>query len=191
MSSRLEWTLALLHAATALRPEEAFGLKWTDIDWKKNQIDIRRGWSKGKRQRARTGISMTQVAMHPALAEALQNWRRQTVYGRDSDWIFASKRAKGKKPRSAGVAVQDYLRPAAVKAGVIDANYRGRFGWHNLRHSLATFLADNDVSLSVIQGMLRHSKPTTTAIYMHRTNAIQMAAQAKFLDAIKITSAPI
>lgn len=29
---RLEWTLTLLHAATALRPEEAFGLKWDDID---------------------------------------------------------------------------------------------------------------------------------------------------------------
>lgn len=191
LETRLEWTLALLLAATALRPEEAFGLKWIDIGWSKDQINIRRGWSKGKETAGKNRISMTQVAMHPALAEALQNWRRQTVYGRDSDWIFASKRAKGKKPRSAGVAAQDYLRPAAVKAGVIDANYRGRFGWHNLRHSLATFLADNDVSLSVIQRMQRHSKPTTTAIYTHRTNAVQMAAQAKFLDAIKVTSAPI
>ncbi len=191
LETRLEWALALLHAATALRPEEAFGLKWTDVDWKKNLINIRRGWSKGKETAGKNRISMTQVAMHPALAEALQQWRRETVYGRDSDWIFASRRAKGKKPRSAGVAAQDYLRPAAVKAGVIDAEYRGRFGWHNLRHSLATFLADNDVSLSVIQRMLRHSKPTTTAIYTHRTNGVQMAAQAKFLDAIKVTSAPI
>jgi integrase len=30
--TRLEWTLALLQGATALRPEEAFGLKWQDID---------------------------------------------------------------------------------------------------------------------------------------------------------------
>jgi integrase len=59
------------------------------------------------------------------------------------------------------VLAQDYLRPAAVKTGVIDADYRGPVGWHNLRRSLATFLADNDVSLSVIQRMLRHSKPTT------------------------------
>jgi integrase len=67
----------------------------------------------------------------------------------------------------------------------------GRFGGRNLRDSLATRLADNDVSLSVIQRMLRHSKPTTTAIYTHRINGVQMAAQAKFLDAIKVTSAPI
>ena len=134
---------------------------------------------------------MTQVAMHPALAEALHQWRRETVYGRDSDWVFASRRARGRKPRSAGVVAQDYLRPAAVKAGVIKAGHRGRFGWHNLRHSLATFLADNDISLSVIQQMLRHSKPATTAVYTHRTNSVQMAAQAKFLEAIKVTSATV
>ena len=46
--TRLEWTLALLHAATALRPEEAFGLKCGDLDWPNGQIHIRRGWSKGK-----------------------------------------------------------------------------------------------------------------------------------------------
>ena len=46
--TRLEWMLALLHAATALRPEEAFGLRWLDLDWQKGQIDIRRGWSKGE-----------------------------------------------------------------------------------------------------------------------------------------------
>jgi integrase len=189
--TRLEWTLALLHAATALRPEEAFGLKWTDIDWKKGLINIRRGWSKGKVTEGKNRISMTQVAMHPALAEALQQWRRETVYARDSDWVFASRRAKGTRPRSAGVAAQDYLRPAAVKSGAIDAGYRGRFGWHNLRHSLATFLADNDVNLSVIQRMLRHAKPTTTAVYTHRTQSAQMAAQAKFLEAIKVTSAPV
>jgi hypothetical protein len=27
----------------------------------------------------------------------------------------------------------------SIMAGVIPADYRGRFGWHNLRHSLATF----------------------------------------------------
>jgi hypothetical protein len=47
---------------------------------------------------------MTQVVMHPALAQALQAWRRESLYHRDSDWVFASARTKGKTPRSAGVA---------------------------------------------------------------------------------------
>jgi len=189
--TRLEWTLALVHAATALRPEEAFGLKWLDVDWQNEQIHIRRGWSKGKETPGKNEGSMTQVVMHPALAQALQAWRQESLYHRDSDWVFASARTKGKTPRSAGVAGQDYLRPAAVKAGVIPKGYKGRFGWHNLRHSLATFFAANEVNLPVIQSILRHAKPSTTAVYTHRVNAAQMAAQAKFLDAIKVTSAAV
>ena len=185
----LEWTLALLHAATALRPEEAFGLKWSDIDWQKGQINIRRGWSKGKETAGKNEGSMTQVAMHFVLSDALQAWRRESRYARDTDWVFASDRAKGKTPRTASTAGQDYLRPAAVKGGVIPEGYHGRFGWHNLRHSLATFLASNDVSLPLIQSMMRHAKPTTTAIYTHRVNSAQVAAQEKFLEAIKLTSA--
>lgn len=130
---------------------------------------------------------MTQVVMHPALAQALDAWRRESTYSLDADWVFASLRSKGKVPRSAVSAEQDYLRPAPVKAGVIPAGYQGRFGWHNLRHSLATFFAASNVNLSVIQSILRHSKPSTTALYTHRVNSVQMAAQAKFLDAIKVT----
>lgn len=129
---------------------------------------------------------MTQVPLHPALGQALRAWRRESLYHRDTDWVFASKRTKGRTPRAAGVAGQDYLRPAAEKAGVIPLGYRGRFGWHNLRHSLATFFADNEVSLPVIQRMLRHAKPSTTATYIHRVNSSQLAAQGKYLEAIKL-----
>ena len=185
--TRLEGTAALVHAATGLRPEEAFGLKWEDIDWQVGQIHIRRGWSKGRETEGKTEGSMTQVAMHQALADALRAWRRESVYSGDGDWVFASTRSKGRTPRCSGIAGQDYLRPAAVKAGVIPEGYKGRFGWHNLRHSLATFLA-GEFEIGVIQSMLRHTKPTTTAIYLHRVNSVQMAAQETFLDAIKVTS---
>ena len=185
---RLEWTLVLVHASTALRPEEAFGLKWQDVDWHNGQIKICRGWSKGKETPGKTVGSMTQVAMHPALAQALLAWRQESRYSHDEDWVFASDRSKGKTPRSAGVAGQDYLTPAAVKAGVIPKGYKGRFGWHNLRHSLATFFATNEMNLPLIQSILRHSRPSTTALYTYRVNTAQMAAQAKFLEAIEINS---
>ncbi len=124
--------------------------------------------------------------MHFGLAQALQTWRRDSAYSFDSDWVFASSKAKGRIPRSANSAGQDYLRPAAIKAGVIPCGYKGRSGWHNLRHSLATFFVANDVTLPMIQSILRHAKPSTTAKYTHRVNAAQMAAQEKFLDAIKV-----
>jgi len=41
------------------------------------------------------------------------------LYFGDSDWVFASIKAKGRIPRTASICAQDYLRPAAIKAGVI------------------------------------------------------------------------
>jgi integrase len=189
-TTRMLWMLALLHAATALRPEECFGLKWSDVNWAKGLININRAWSKGQETAGKNEGSMTEVVMTSALAQQLRSWHEETLYGKNEDWVFPSLQKKGRIPRSASVAAQDYLRPAAVKAGVIPADYTGRFGWHNLRHSLATFFGANDINLPVIQSMLRHAKPSTTAKYIHKVNSAQAAAQRMFLNAIKVNPRP-
>jgi integrase len=186
----MEWTLAVLHASTALRPEESFGLKWSDVNWKKGQIHIRRGWSKGKETGGKNAGSMTQVVMHPVLAKCLRDWRKESLYFKDSDWVFPSIKAKGRIPRTASICAQDYLRPAAIKAGVITEEYKGRFGWGNLRHSLASFFGANEVHPAVTQSILRHKKLSTTMeIYTHGVNSVQVAAQEKYLKAIGLTKA--
>ena len=184
-TTQMEWMMALLHGATALRGEEAFGLQWGDVQWGKNQILIQRGWSKGKQTDGKNEHSMVPIAMHPALAAYLKQWREQSLYNQDSDWMFPSLKLKGTKPRVASIAAQDYLRPAAVKAGVIEEGSSKRFGWHNLRHSLATFLA-GQVDSSVVMKTLRHRRLSTTMeIYSHRVNSSQMDAQGLYLEAIK------
>jgi integrase len=186
--TKLEWTLALVHGATALRPEECFALKWCDVDYANNQILVRRAWSKGKLTCGKTSGSMKPVPMHPALAHYLNEWRSVTPYSNDSDWVFASAKEEGRIPRSASTCGKDYLRPAAVAAGVISEGDNSRFGWHNLRHSLATFFGSNDVHPSVIQTVLRHTKQQTTSRYIHSVNDKQLEAQGLYLDAIKIRS---
>jgi integrase len=188
--TRMEWTLAVLHGSTALRPEESLGLKWSDVDWKKGQINIRRGWSKGKQTDGKNSGSMTQVVMHPVLGKCLRDWRKESLYFKDSDWVFPSIKSKGRIPRTASICGQDYLRPAAVKAGVISEGYKGRFGWHNLRHSLATFFGANEVHPAVTQSILRHKKLSTSMeVYTHGVTSVQMAAQEKYLKAIGLTKA--
>ncbi|PSH03054.1 MAG: hypothetical protein CXZ00_14235 [Acidobacteria bacterium] len=68
---------------------------------------------------------------------------------------------------------------------VIEKDSSKRFGWHNLRHSLATFLP-GQVDPAVTMKMLRHKRlATTMEIYCHRVNDQQQAAQGLFLEAIK------
>jgi len=76
-----------VHAATALRPEECFALKWCDILRASNQILVQRAWSKGKLTNGKTSGSMKPVVMHPALADYLSDWRGESLYSKDSDWV--------------------------------------------------------------------------------------------------------
>ena len=80
--------------------------------------------------------------------------------------------------------VSDHLRPAAVAAGVIKKDEKIRFGFHTLRHSLATFLVSTGSDPKTVQSLLRHSDVQTTLnIYAHAQNADRMTAQGDLLAA--------
>lgn len=88
--------------------------------------------------------------------------------------------------------VEDYLRPAAVKAGVPELQDRHivRFGFHNLRHSLASFLVDSGTDPKTVQDMLRQADvETTLKFYAHSKHETKLAAQAQVLQAILQTPA--
>jgi hypothetical protein len=84
--------------------------------------------------------------MHALLAELLNEWGRETLYADDDDSVFASEKPGGKKPRSGSMRVEDYLRPAAIRAGIItiesgktydqEGESVKRFRFHSFRHSL-------------------------------------------------------
>lgn len=183
--TRTEWMMVLLHAATAVRGEEGFGLKWRDVDRERGEIRIRRGWSKGIETRGKNEVANGAVSMHPILGQFLAQYREESIHHSDDDWIFPSLRLKGKKPRSASTAAKDYLRPAAVQAGVIKEGSSKRFGWHNLRHSLATFLS-GEVELAVLTRMLRQTQAHTTMRYAHGVPEQHREAQGRFLEAIQL-----
>jgi len=87
--------LVIVVAVTATRIGEALGLMWSDIDWKKLKINIRRDWVDGELGRPKSRASKAPVEMHETLAALLQAWRQQTPYGKDSDFLFLSFKLRG------------------------------------------------------------------------------------------------
>jgi integrase len=60
-----------------------------------------------------------------------------------------------------------------------------RFGFHNLRHSLASFLVRSKTDPKTVQALLRHSDvKTTLQLYAHSISEDRMAAQGQMLEAI-------
>jgi integrase len=174
----------MLIAATGLRISEGLGLRWADIDYDSQQIFIRRSWT-GNVGKPKSAASKAPVPMVPLLAGFIRQWQKETTYGRATDWVFASTRLKGKRPRVANMLVED----AAVKAGVLREGEKVRFGFHNLRHSLASFLVRKGTDAKTVQAMLRHSDVTTTlGIYAHSMSEDRLAAQDDMLAAMMTKS---
>ncbi len=176
-------TLTLSDAATALRVSELLGLIWMDLDFEELVIHVRRAYVWGRLKEPKSKASKAPVPMHPLLAGFLLAWRERTKYAKNGDFVFPSVKLKGKKPLSASIMVQNYLRPAAVRAGVIPAEWKGRFGFHNFRHSLATALVKLKVDPKTVQGVLRHEDfGTTMELYAQSDMDSMRDAQGKFLE---------
>jgi integrase len=190
-----ERTLALLAAGTGLRISECLGLQWQDVCLEDGIIHVRRTWTCGRVRLPKSKASRPPVPMHPLLSEFMGRWKATTPYPRSSDWVFPSIRLKGKQPRVGNMLVEDYLRPAAMKAGILSPyrNDKGklvendprRFGFHNFRHSLASFLIRIKADPKTVQTLLRHSDVKfTLQYYTHSVSDDRMAAAGAMLFAI-------
>jgi integrase len=82
---------------------------------------------------------------------------------------------------------QQYLRPAAVRLGILAAEDRRRFGFHNLRHSLASYLVtQTKTDVKTVQSMLRHADVgTTLGLYTHAINKDKLVAQNQVMEAMR------
>ncbi len=128
-----ERALVLLIAATGVRISEALALQWRHVRFGDSVIRIEQAYRLSEISTTKTKSSKANVPMCEALAEILQNWRSQSPYHRDNDYMFASDRLSGKKPRTGQMINRCYLKPAAIAAGIIQPD--NRFGFHSLRHS--------------------------------------------------------
>jgi integrase len=183
-----EYEIALLVATCGFRISEALGLRWRDIVWDKSYARIRQTYVHSTLQEgAKTRLSRSRVEVPHLALSVLATWKRESMYSADDDYVFPSIKLAGKKPRTGTMLVQDYIRPAAIRAGILiekkselfskEGDRLSRFGFHNLgRHSLASFLMDEQANPAVVQAIMRHSQMDMTLYYAHSSKKQKRAA---------------
>ena len=175
-----ERTLVLLAVSTGLRQSELFGLKWGDIDLLQGTMNVTRSIVYGVVGPCKTESSQKPVPVHPLLADALSDWRKQCAYTKPDDWVFASKRHRGRRPYWGQAILRKYLRPVAQRLGIQKC-----IGWHTFRHTYSTLLRSVGTEFKVMQELLRHSTLRSTLdVYTQAITPAKHAAQAAVLSLV-------
>jgi len=148
----LNHTLNLKHRAilstiysAGLRISEAINLQIVDIDSPNQRIWVRGG--KGKKDRS--------TLLSNYLLTLLRNYYKKH---RPKKYLFEGPKAAQYSTSS----IQKIFKRAKFKAGIIKP-----VTVHTLRHSFATHLLEDGISLRHIQLLLGHSSSKTTEIYTH------------------------
>lgn len=147
---------------TGMRNGEARALTWEDIDFNEGTVFIRKSaysLTHGKfiLNEPKTRQSIRIIHIPKSLLEELRIYREITEYKDNKDFIFCKEKGI---PRTGGFNKSTLKR--ACKALNVQISH------HGLRHSHATFLVQNGISINVIQYRLGHSDiKTTLKTYTH------------------------
>ncbi|MCU1312002.1 MAG: integrase family protein [Candidatus Angelobacter sp.] len=177
----MERCMVWLCVATGMRQSELLGLRWNEVDFQNECVYIVGSWCRGEYKMTKTEASEAVLPLKGKVLDVMKEWHRQTPYSSAMDWCFPSLKLRGKKPRNGQMIVADYLRPAAIRAGVALATGQ-KFGWHTFRRSLATYLTRLGCDIKSVQGMMRHSRiATTMEEYAQHLPSGLVEAQNRFL----------
>ena len=149
--------LAYLHLAA--RRMEIFNLRKDDVDIENRRVRL---WTAKRKDGTR---EYNWVAMTQELSDSLSEHRR----GVKGEWVFPNPQTG--QPY---VARQHWMKELCGIAGV------KKFGVHAIRHLSASILDKAGVELTIIQSILRHKSPSTTARYLHSLRGVKGVVDAVF-----------
>lgn len=182
--------LALIYGA---RQGELVGLRWTDVDLKKREIQLRsqirrrskdavRSTPKTPKSRRTLPIDDVTVAVLSAHARKQQEER-------------AHQQAHGKWTEQ-GLVFPTEVGTAFYASG-LHAQFKRVLGWaelpdirfHDMRHTAASLMLEHGVPLADVSEILGHANPAITArLYLHGSNAGKRQAAETMTALLRRTS---
>jgi len=148
--------LTLIYAG-ALRISEGVAIQVADVDGERKVLRV---CGKGNKVR--------EIPLSESTLEFLRGfWRLH----RSQPWLFPARL----QPRSSNEPgpVNCFNLRRAFQRALAQSGIKKAASVHSLRHSCATHLMEAGVQLRVIQELLGHRSPRTTAIYTHLTTEVR------------------
>ena len=168
-------TLFLTAIMTGARQGELLGLKWSDVDFSKKQININRTFNHQQFFSPKTKQSVRAIDCPPSLIQELRLWKLASPRN-DLDLVFANDAGEAMNYSN---MVQRHFFKGLKKAEI------PRIRFHDLRHSYASLLLHQGENIKYIQTQLGHSSPTVTLnVYSHLMKKENQEAACRLEDTI-------
>lgn len=144
---------------TGLRASEIRGLRWSDLDLTRKVLTVSQRADAWKRIGApKTEAGTRDVPLAPIVVNTLREWRLACPKG-DLDLVFPN--GAGNVEHHANIVGRGWM-PIQVAAGVTDAEGRGRYNFHVLRHAAASMFIESGMNPKRVQVVMGHSSITVT-----------------------------
>jgi integrase len=144
---------------TGLRKFELCNLRWKDVHLADptgpSYLEVRVSKSKA---------GIRKVALSPALSEALWQWRRETTFQGEDEYVFSYPNT-GSSLYGHHAWYSKHFQEACRKAGIEDAK-RIR-PYHDMRHTAITSLVAYAPNLAILGAFAGHADARTTQHYVH------------------------
>jgi integrase len=166
----------MVAAYSGLRMGELIALRWSDVDFEKHLIHVRRSFTYGALNTPKSG-RVRSVPLIDQAARVLDGLSRRERFTGDDDLVF---------PGVTG----DYLDGSALRRRFKDALTRAQLKpirFHDLRHSFGT-LAVQAFPLTDVKAFMGHADVSTTMIYVHHVP--QMDAADRLSQVVAASSIP-